>query len=370
MKVYLSGTSVGSYRAQNIIKSFLDGKIDFVYFPQLYFKPRLKLLSLNRFIYALCIFFTIPIRIYLIALSNCLFLLPMNAGIVTAFDILIAKLFGKKIIVDFYISQYDTLVNDRKVCSKKSWGARKAYFKDRFLMKFSDRLIFLNKAESVYYHDVVAVNVVKNKVVIVPLCVDYRKEVFQEPKVSLSDELNICWWGTYIPLHGLKVVFDALKLLNEPRIKLYLFGDSDKKAIPYKALVNDLGLSEIVHFEHSFSFSNGKLAPELMRICDISLGNFGDSIKARTVLVNKVIDSLSLGLPCLTIETLACKELLEEGKGVIYCEPEVHSIAAQIKKCHENKTQLRSIGKAGQEIFFEKFSYDSFSLQMHQLIRN
>lgn len=368
MKVYVSGTAVGSYRAQNVIKSLLDNKIAHIYLPQIFFRINFSLPILKKIGYAVSLFLSIPIRMFLIGISTHIVLLPMNTGLVPIFEILFSKLLNKKIIIDFYISQFDTLVNDRKTCEPNSWGGRKAFHKDRMMMHLADKVIFLNQAEANYYQNIVDVELSDEKIEIIPLCVDYKKESFISNEAPKADELGICWWGTYIPLHGLEVVFDAIKLLSNKRIKLYVFGDSDVKAVPYKKIVKDLGLADQIKFENSFSFNNGKLAPELLKKCDLALGNFGSSAKAKTVLVNKVVDSLALGLPCLTLKTTASEELLNELHGVVYCNASAESIAERILHLSENREELKKIGERGKEVFLQKFNYEEFSSKLIKAI--
>lgn len=369
MKIYLSGASLGSYRAQNIVKSLLDNKIDIIYLPQLYFRKNFSYRPLRFLSHAVFAALTVPMRFIAIACSTHLFVLPMNVGVITLFEMLIARLMNKQVIVDFYLSQYDTSVNDRKITDVNSINAKLAYYKDRFLLGASTKIVFLNLAEAHFYHEVVEKKIEEQKIYILPLCVDYKKEMIEKKKCDSRDLFIICWWGTYIPLHGLEVVFEALHILNRKDIRLRLYGDSDKKAIPYMRLVDDLNLNEVVTFDNSCTFNNGRLAPSLVNECDLALGNFGKSRKANTVLVNKVVDALSLGIPCLTIKTTASMELLDNDSGVIYCEGHANSIAKKILNCMNNKNSIKERGLAGQKLFLEKFNYETFSGNLIKILR-
>jgi glycosyltransferase involved in cell wall biosynthesis len=277
---------------------------------------------------------------------------------------LLAKILRKKVIVDFYISNYDTLVNDRKLLTESSFFAKWALFKDKFFLEKSDNVVFLNESESVYYQDVAGVEVEKSKISIIPLCIDYKKEIFEkENSRENKDEFNVCWWGTYIPLHGLENLIEAFSNIENERVRLYLFGDSEEKAIPYKKMLEDYKLSHKVFLIYDHSFANGKLAPFLKENCDLAIGNFGSSEKAKTVLVNKLVDALSLGLPCLTRATKATRELLPKNEGVILTEAEPQSIAKNIKWASENKAEIIKVGNAGKQKYFDTFSPDAFKVK-------
>lgn len=367
MKVYFSGTVAGSYRAQNIIKTISDAGIAFSYAPAVYFSSQTKNKYFRK---AEAIFWTVltaPFRLILIARSSHVFVLPMSTSAISMAEVLIGKLLRKKIIVDYYISQYDTLVNDRKIFSKDSLRGKLALFKDRSLLKLADIVIFLNEAESSYYQKVAGINVSSATIRIIPLCIDYKRELFKNTHKE-SEFFNVCWWGTYIPLHGLENLIKAFLYVRDQRIKLYLFGDSDERAAPYISLIQTLGLSDRIIIKNDYNFLNGKLAPFLTKNCDLAIGNFGSSDKAKTVLVNKLVDALSLGIPCLTMKTKAIAELINNNEGLIIADPTPEGIACQIEKYAHDGTALKKIGQSGKEKYLDLFSPDRFKTKLIDLL--
>jgi len=367
MKIYLSGCVIGSYRAQNIIKAISDAGIAFTYTPAAYGSPQTKNKYFRKALTLFWAALTAPFRLILIAHSSHVFVLPMNTSAISIAEAVIGKLLRKKIIVDYYISQYDTLVNDRKLFSKDSLRGKLALFKDRSLLKIADIVIFLNEAESAYYQKVAGINASSATDRIIPLCIDYKRELFQKEHQE-SEFFNVCWWGTYIPLHGLENLIKAFSHVRNDKAKLYIFGDSDEKAAPYVSLIETLGLSDRVIVRNDCSFSNGKLAPFLKQNCDLAIGNFGSSDKAKTVLVNKLVDALSLGIPCLTMKTSATAELIADNEGLIIVDPTPEGIACQIEKYAHDRPALQAIGQAGKAKYLDLFSPDSFKIKLLELL--
>lgn len=362
IKVYISGSISGAYRSQNIIKLMGDVGINYSHLPNsslLISQNKYIKIILFGFLYALFA----PFRLLLIAHSSHVIVLAMNSSLICIMEIIVAKFFRKKIIVDYYISQYDTFVNDRKIVSKGSLRSRIALFKDRSLLKLADIVIFLNESESIYYQKVAGIKLCSESIRIIPLCIDYKNDLFQK-KHYVSESFNICWWGTYIPLHGLENLIKAFTHVRSHDAKLYIFGDSDEKAASYVNLIETLGLSNRVFVRNDYSFANGKLAPFLKQNCDIAIGNFGSSEKAKTVLVNKLVDALSLGIPCLTMKTSATTELFEKNEGLIITDPSPEGIAHQIEKYANDRTALPAIGQAGMLKYLDLFSPDSFKVKM------
>lgn len=365
--IYISGTINGSYRAQNIIKILGDCGFKYWHLSGYSIANTIGFKPLRIILKIILHCFLLLIKIPLIFSSSHILVLPMNFSIITLLDVFIGRLLNKKIIIDYYIGIYDTYVNDRKEISANSRLAKFYQYKDRFLLNNATLVVFLNKAESIYYQRVAGVCLKDEKIKIIPLCIDYRKEMFIEKKAE-SKVFNICWWGTYIPLHGLEKLIDSFEYINDENIRLYIFGNSDKAAKPYQERITNLKLADYIVIKNDISFSNGLLGDFLVNHCDLAIGNFGDSEKAKTVLVNKLVDSISLGIPCLTQETLATKEFFEDGQAIKYCDATPEDIARMILKLKNNPEELDAVKKTAKDKYIKTFSPDVFKVKLLQAL--
>ncbi|PSU61268.1 glycosyltransferase, partial [Photobacterium phosphoreum] len=254
---------------------------------------------------------------------------PMNTNIYSLVDCLIARLLGKKIIYEYYISRYDTNVKDKKLYKSKNYKAKYDLFLDKSLTKLATKIICLNNAEYDYYKDFMC-DSSNSKLEIIPLVIDLT-ESFPKNEVDISI-VKYCWWGTYLPLHGLDKIIKAFYKSNNQNSLLYIFGDSDEKAKEYIELVSELGLENKVFFNHSYTFNNKKLPDFLVDNFVVALGNFGDSAKAKTVLVNKIVDAASLSLPILTSESKASSYYFDNNVSIIYSERNIDNIANKMNE--------------------------------------
>ena len=371
MKIYIAGDVLGSYRAQNILKTLADNHIPFMVIPLSYYNPNISVRWIRIVIRYFLKFLIFPVRLFFVTLATHVVVLPMNSSLNVLLEILFARMLNKIVVVDYYISVYDTNVNDRKIETPKTIKAYISLLKDRLLLSLSTDVVFLNAAESEYYQKVAGLSLSADKCNVIPLCIDFKKELFSKKKtqkITRGGRLKVCWWGTYIPLHGLENIIKAFENLKNEDIELYLFGDSEEKSIPYKRLVEQLGLTGKVLVKNDCSFVNGKLAPFLIENCNLALGNFGSSDKAKTVLVNKLVDALSLGIPCLTIETEATRELLRDGYGIMLCDYQPENIAEKLLEILNNRQILEDVGQKGSEVYLNKFSPDIFSLRFMQVL--
>lgn len=368
-KVFIIGQVIGSYRSQNYIKALLDLNYDIHFSPYSYIVNKKKHSFLQRFIYLVLFIPRFLVKAWLISYASHVLVLPMNYSWSIFIEIFLAKALQKIIIVDYYIGVYDTFVNDRKTLTKGSRKANSLFFRDRLLMRLATKLVFLNSSEMIFYHKVLDLVPNEEKSFICPLVVDPKfVGLSSNDKIQKANKFTICWWGTYIPLHGLERIIEAFSFIKSDSVELIVLGDSDEKSLPYNDLVKKLNLQAKISIRNDLSFASGNLASFLYENCDLALGNFGNSEKAKTVLVNKLVDALSMGLPCLTLKTKAAEELLNNDC-VIYCDSDPIDIAKNIESLIDRDDYLKSIGKKGFQLYLKSFTPDVFRERINELFQ-
>jgi len=228
----------------------------------------------------------------------------------------LAKLIHKKPIISFpAFSIYDTLVTDRKKIKKNSLKARFAHFVDKLACKWSD-LIFLESSEEIRYF-VNEFNLHKKKFMQYPMAAD--ESVFQPQKNDdvLKKDFKILYFGSFIPLHGLETIVQASNILKDNNDIIFkICGDGQTRSdIEQQIDRNNCNIKLL-----------GKLSKEELlnniKESDVCLGIFGNTIKARTVVTNKVFQILASKKPLITMESPAVLEAnLENKKNCILVPP-------------------------------------------------
>ncbi len=361
--IYLIGEVRGSYRSQNIVKYLLD-KGYFIFYNSLeleLFKGKKNLFYrvTRKFFRSFHLLIRFAVSVYYIIICDKVILLAMCNDRQT--ELKIARILWKKIYVDFYISFYDTLVRDRKLIPYNSYQALRRFNWDLNCLNYSYKVFFLNKTEASYYLNIFNLKFLTHKHLILPLCSDQFNS-YKDNFDFNKKKFVICWWGSFIPLHGLENLIQAFKLLLEKEFDfhVFLFGNDEEKSIPYKRHLKLFGLENFVTVDNTKSFANGLLEPFLVNNCDLALGNFGDSEKAKNVIVNKLIDSVALKLPVLMGESFATKEFFSEDD-IFYSLNSPESIANKIYEISfiESEIIKQRINKS-YKIYEANFSVKSF----------
>lgn len=275
----------------------------------------------------------------------------------------VAAFLKKTIITDFYISMYETEVVDRAKYSVSSVEAYRLRNIDLEALRNSTALFFLNKSELSYYTKVLGAESSKPKAVICPLVVPNRKEAMLPYFRGQFDVPTITWWGKMgNPLHGFNVIAEAIKILVEQgfRANFAIFGANDHKYAESLEKYGDIAQFSNVLFSNKYSFNNGKLTDYLINATDIALGTFGDTQKAKTVLVNKVLDAASFGIPCVTQKSDGLLEYFEPESNILLSEPSSASLVERIRDLCSDSERMIRIGANARSLVKKVFSPERF----------
>lgn len=230
------------------------------------------------------------------------------------------KLRKKTLVVDFFVSLYDSMVNDRKMLRAKNPLARLIYRLDCASVGPADRIIVDTKAHGAYFCREFGIK--KEKMEVVYLNADtsiyYPRKI--EKSAAFQDTFLVVYFGTVIPLQGFDVVLDAVKRLDETEkkqkrnraIHFCLIGPVEKR---YQKVISD----NVTYVDW---VSQEKLA-EYIAMADLCLaGHFNDRImKAKRTIPGKAYIYEAMEKPMILGDSPANHERYQEGQPGIYFVP-------------------------------------------------
>ena len=283
----------------------------------------------------------------------------------------LASLLGKRVVIDFYISSYETQVLDRGSFDTKSRVAKNLALYDRQAIKLGNPTIFLNQSEMIYYCGLLGVQIADVNPFILPLVVPERpisKRPYFRGEVSFP---TIVWWGRMgNPIHGFDVIIDAVRILEERgfRANYGFFGAPGEHFDSAKLSAEGICCLENVIFSDKYSFNNGLLTEFLTEKADIALGTFGLTDKAKNVLTNKVLDASSLGLPCITQSSEGLSEYFKNEENILLCKCDAESLANRIIEVSQRREEIDRIAANALNIAKNKFSPDQFEASLEEFL--
>jgi glycosyltransferase involved in cell wall biosynthesis len=265
------------------------------------------------------------------AIADVIYLLPTNTNSIKS-AIWTARFFNKPLIVEMNISLYDTFVRDRKMFPEGSIKAQAMRDKDILALTKADYIIHPSIKELNYWEKFLGIGIERQKVFISPLC--HVSPTRLKRNFMQDGRLKICWWGTFIPLHGIDNILQAMKILHSQGLNFTcsLFGVDSNLFHEYAKKIQIAQIEDCVLIRKDLNFGDGSLPNYLVEHCDLALGIFGNTDKAYHAVPNKLVEALSMGIPTLTMNSPALSEFFNPKIDLWTCEPTPESIAASIRK--------------------------------------
>ena len=256
-----------------------------------------------------------------------------------------------RLINDFFISNYDTYVYDRKKITNKNPRAWWKYFQDWFNFKFSEYLISDTMAHFKYWETLFGKFTGKHFVL--PVLAD--TSIYYPSKKEINNEkIKILFYGSFIPLHGIDVILNAFSLMEKNNISFEanVIGKGQMYS-EMKKLHNDLNLKQV---SMNGEVINENQLSDMIREHDIILGIFGESEKAKSVIPNKVYQSTACKKCTVTMKSDVLKEFYNE-EDLITCNNNPESLANVLIDLINDKTKIETISQNAynqfNKIYFE-----------------
>lgn len=223
-------------------------------------------------------------------------------------DILVLRLFawmrGTPIAFDWFISAFDTVVEDRGLLSHGNPVAWALWTGEWLAARAAD-LVFMDTAA----HARRTEQLFRLRPSSVGRVWVGTEQAFFEPVVhrTSGDHAQVLFYGQFIPLHGIETIIKAARLLRETPIQWTLIGRGQEAP-----RIRSLLAEEPVSMLRWVEWAPYEDLAEWIARADVCLGIFGTSGKAASVIPNKVFQIIACGSPLVTRDSPAIRELLDD----------------------------------------------------------
>ena len=218
------------------------------------------------------------------------------------------KLRKKPVVIDFFISMYDTLCFDRKKFRPQSPAGKLLKFIDRHTLKAADLAICDTKAHGRYFCEDFGYPMEKMRA----LYLEADTTIYYPRETAKNDDFTVLYFGSILPLQGVDVILEAIKLLeNEQGIHFVVVGP----------LGGNLRTGESIT-EYIDWLPQDQLA-EKIATADLCLaGHFnGNIMKAKRTIPGKAYIYRVMEKPMILGDNPATHELYSESDAGIYFCP-------------------------------------------------
>ncbi|MCA9605683.1 MAG: glycosyltransferase [Myxococcales bacterium] len=248
----------------------------------------------------------------------------------------LARLRGKPVIFDAFISLSDTLVDDRALFAPGSLPARAVGLLDRLACALPDVVLLDTEAHARFF--VEALGAPPGRTLRVLVGAD--EGVFHPEPEASRQSFTVFFYGKLAPLHGVRTILEAAKRLEaEPDIRFLLVGEGqlDRELDAWMAELAPTNVERR-------AWMDGDALRGAIAGAGVALGVFGPSGKAARVIPNKVYQCMAVGAPIVTADTPGARELLVDGEHALLVpvgDPE--ALAAAILRLRDDPALARRL---------------------------
>lgn len=273
------------------------------------------------------------------------------------FWLLYPAMIGKKIVFDEFINLHDWLVNEHHKFKENSRiiklldkYMRQVIKKSDFVLEDTDAHVQLSK--DVY-------GTPSKKLMTVPVGAD--EDTFH-PISNQSSVRNfeIFFFGNMLPLHGLDVMLESIRLLCSQSklngIHLTLAGGKgDSKMVSkIKKYIKLNKLSSYITYTEWVDYQN---LPKYIAESNLCLGGpFGDTGQAKRVVTGKTYQFLAMARPVVVGRIEKMHGFRDKQNCLLIGQGDPKALADAIEWAQKHKAELINIGQNGRKLYENNFS--------------
>jgi len=267
----------------------------------------------------------------------------------------------RKLIYNPLVSLYDTLIDDRALFAPESLAAKFLFRLDRWSFRLADRIILDTDAHIDYISDKFGIDRERFE----RLFVGADQEAFSPRQTpSGEDPLVVLFVGKFIPLHGLPDIIEAAsQLQGDPGVRFEIVGTGQL----YEGIMDLCRQLKVTNIVFTDWIPYHQLVDKMAQT-HVCLGIFSPGGKASRVIPNKVFQGLALGMPVITGDSPASRELLTDGQDALLVPMGDPGALAQAIRSLKKDRQFRlRIAAGGHSIFLKRCSAEVLGRQLKAL---
>ncbi len=219
----------------------------------------------------------------------------------------------KPVVLDLFVSYFDSIILERKKHSLMSLYAVWYYFLDWLSCQLADVVLMDTAAHCDYVSSLLRIRREK----FIPCYVGIDETVFKPAFSSIprtGKKFMVSFHGNIQILNGMDLVIRAMKQLERENIELWIIGGGPEYGT-IKKLAQDIKASNIMFLG---SMRPQELVQKVVQT-DLGIGFFSTSKKIDRVIANKVYELIAMKVPVLTGHSAAMAELFKHKEHVYYC---------------------------------------------------
>lgn len=251
------------------------------------------------------------------------------------------------VILDVFISLYETEVEDRKRISRWNPKAWMLWLIDWMACRLADSILIDTEEHGGYF--VKHYRIAREKFLIIP--VGCRTDLFTPRTTERQGTFCVRFHGSFIPLHGIGTILEAAQELQNDGIVFELAGKGQTLSAMQKR-AEQLHLTNV----RFVGMKGLEEIPDFIAGADVCLGIFGTGDKARRVIPTKAFEILAMEKPLITARSPATERVFHDRENALLVRAgDPHDLAENIRELKTHPDRAASIAQNGRTLFMKKY---------------
>jgi|Deesub1362A_J573_1020465.scaffolds.fasta_scaffold00600_7 glycosyltransferase involved in cell wall biosynthesis len=261
------------------------------------------------------------------------------------------KRYKYKIIFDPLISYYDTYMFNKPLPAlkhpiKSKFLRKWLYIYEKLLFSLPDLVLIDTEANGRYIKNLLNLDIKFKKLLLCSYTKIFKATKLEENDFWYNAPLKVLWYGQHSRLHNMEILLDAIAHIKSNNISFTIIGGGLNDTIDnkIKCLENKKNIT-YTRLNTLLEISLEDLA-KLIQEHHICLGGFGETEKAKNVVLNKEYEALASGRCLITVK--GNKEFLKNNVNCILIAPNNYrELAEKIELLNNDRDLLKKIAYKG-----------------------
>ncbi len=270
---------------------------------------------------------------------------------------------GKPLVFDAFMSPSDALLSERKGGFLGRFVGLLLYPLEWLCLHLSSRCLTDTELHKAFLVNRFGVSAERIDVVYVGAAPSEAPSTASVP----GGAMRVLFYGTFLPLHGMDVLLEACKRVEDLPIEFRIIGGRGQALSRFRERLDELAPGNVVH---DVWVDFDELQSSVIPAAELCLGGpFGGTPQARRVITGKAFQFLAQAKPTVIGRIDEAVGFIDRENCLLVDQASPESLAAAFRWALENRDRLTAIGRAGQALFDDRFSTEALAKQLEPALR-